>query len=617
MADINFFREEFERLATDGCIGDPNGKLAYGYLRVSTAEQAEEGRSGLPRQIVHVHAVAAQHGLKIPWGMIYADDHSGFDFRDRPALTQLRQEFKRPERKADTLVIEHLDRLSRNADWHQGFLLDEMQEYHLSVIFWKSFSSRIERAVIGAISQEGMEHTKQRMQEGRILKAQRGRVTAKTRAYGYVFVDSEGKESPKVKRDTYYAPHPEEAEVIRLIFTKVGIEGTSTVSLAKYLQERFLPPGKSAYWHPGLIVMFIRNPLYRGKFIANRSTTIKVPGRKQKPNEPVKYVTKKVQRPESEWITVDVPPLVSTELWETANRILDKNKEMSFRNAKEPYLLSGILICATCGHHYTGSYRYYHWKNSDKKSLYACYRCSSRTNMLRKQMRDIACTQVQIDRDKLEGMVWHCLCRALHEPQMLLDHLDRRLNTEENQGLTRQIAFLERQLKEKDVEDEKLYQAYLADVFDANEFAERRELLKQSKATLQRELAALYERQVNQDDVEAMRTLITSASEKAIAGGLNVDMPFAIKQQMIKLLVDRIVVNTTEKWFRIEGVLSGMFSIVEKHESEDAGSLGNNTDEAEVTHCSIENIPVDGDWDRQSGCWSIRPSFCARKAASK
>jgi len=134
MADPLFFKEVFDKLSVDGAIGDPNGEPAYCYLRVSSAGQADEGRSGLPRQIVHIHDVATESGYRIPWNLIFAEDHTGFDFKHRPELNRLREEYKKSERKAHTIVIESLDRLSRNADWHQGYLLDEMKEYGLQVV---------------------------------------------------------------------------------------------------------------------------------------------------------------------------------------------------------------------------------------------------------------------------------------------------------------------------------------------------------------------------------------------------------------------------------------------------------------------------------------------------
>jgi DNA invertase Pin-like site-specific DNA recombinase len=166
MADPVNFKSEFDILAKDGAIGAPDGAAAYAYIRVSDSDQAEDGRSGLPRQIQNIHEVATQRGYRIPWELVYAEDHTGFEFETRLQLAKLRRAFKSPTRAADVVVIEHLDGLSRESNWHQGFLLDEMQKHGIQAVFWKSFGSRIERAVMGAVSQDAMEQAKQRMQAG-------------------------------------------------------------------------------------------------------------------------------------------------------------------------------------------------------------------------------------------------------------------------------------------------------------------------------------------------------------------------------------------------------------------------------------------------------------------
>jgi hypothetical protein len=86
------------------------------------------------------------------------------------------------------IVIEYLDRLSKNADWHQGYLIERIQKAGQELAWWKPYHSRIERAVFGAISQDGMEQAVKRMKTGTCKKAESGRVTAKVRAYGYKHV---------------------------------------------------------------------------------------------------------------------------------------------------------------------------------------------------------------------------------------------------------------------------------------------------------------------------------------------------------------------------------------------------------------------------------------------
>jgi hypothetical protein len=56
-------KKEFDKLAADGVLGDPDGEPSGAYLRVSSSGQAEEGRSGLPRQLEHIHEKALESNL--------------------------------------------------------------------------------------------------------------------------------------------------------------------------------------------------------------------------------------------------------------------------------------------------------------------------------------------------------------------------------------------------------------------------------------------------------------------------------------------------------------------------------------------------------------------------
>ena len=225
-----WLKNEFDKLAMNGVLGDPDGEPSGGYVRVSSSGQAEEGRSGLPRQMEHIHEKALESNLSIPWEYLFFDDHSGFEFEDRPGLQELLSAVKN-DPGFSHVVIEYLDRLSRNADWHQGYLIERLQEAGQSLVWWKPYHSRIERAVFGAISQDGMEQAIERMKAGTRKKAESGRVTAKSRAYGYVFVDSQGRgvddPASEWRKDTHYAIHPEEAAIVRRVFEDLVHTGKS------------------------------------------------------------------------------------------------------------------------------------------------------------------------------------------------------------------------------------------------------------------------------------------------------------------------------------------------------------------------------------------------------
>lgn len=215
-----------------GYIGAAHGELAYAYVRVSSETQSEEGRSGLPRQLLHIHELA-QRGvpeqkippLKITWEMVYADEgYSGFEFRNRPALTTLLEEIYATKR-ARYILIEHIDRLSRHATWHQGYLLEQIEKAGCQAVFWHAFNSAIERSVMGAIAEQGMKQEMQRMLAGQVLKAKDGRVTAKRASFGYMFVNSKGQPQQRAGSDTHYALHSELAPVMRWIYHAISHDG--------------------------------------------------------------------------------------------------------------------------------------------------------------------------------------------------------------------------------------------------------------------------------------------------------------------------------------------------------------------------------------------------------
>lgn len=601
MSDPNFFKEAFFALAHAGCLGDPDGQPAYAYIRVSSAGQAEEGRSGLPRQIQHCHEIALTKGVKIPWELVFADDHSGFEFGSRPELSRLREEYKRSGRRANAIVMEYLDRLSRNADWHQGFLLDEMKEHRIRVVFWKEFTSRVERAVMGAISQEGMEQAKQRMAEGNIFKAKDSRVTARVAAYGYYFVDRHGNVSVDAKKDTHYAIKEEEALVVREMYRKIGVEGWTLRRLAKWLDEHYKAIRNAKRWDIRMIRLIIQNPLYTGKFIAHRYTYVKVPALKQRADQTTKLVLRKMERPRSEWIVVPVPAIVPFDIWETANQMLEKNARTSRRHAIEPYLLTGLVKCATCGYSYTGQ-RKIHRKHG-KEYLSRAYRDSSSWNLMG-IFRDIQCEQSQISCKRLDEAVWTVVARVLLEPQILIDAMERQFAQGPNAEIQKQIGFLHKQLADLGTEDEDLYRAYRAHAFDEQEFASRRKRVKEQREKTNQEIETLQARVVTRDRLEMNKQIVLHQSAALQEQGLVPDPPFEKKQAVLKLVVDQIRLNVDEGWFEIEGVIRG------RHDLTSAiGSIPEDTDSSPRAAKSLRGTSESPALAKSKRC--VRPPMVA------
>jgi site-specific DNA recombinase len=559
MRNLASLKPTFDGLVKEGCLGITNGKPAYAYIRVSSEEQAQEGSSGLPRQLEHLHEVALRNGYSITWERLFADDDSGFDFVSRPGLNRLRNEYKSGYRSAETVVIEHLDRLSRNADWHQGFLLDEMKQNGLSVLFWKSFGSRVERAVMGAISQDGMEQSKERMLYGNIKKAESGRVTARTRAFGYKFVDQDGQETPSSRKYTYYAVLEEEAAVIRYIFEQVALHHIPLRSLAAHLNLKY-PKRDGKIWDATQVRHFLKQPIYKGQFISRREARSRVP-QYDKNGTFVKMVEQRTERPPEEWIIVSVPAIVSEEIWEMANEALEKNRQTASRNGKGKYLLTGLLTCATCGFSYSASAndRTKRLVSGDVKRYdLSNYRCSSRNSRMPQERERIGCNQASISTGRLEEAVWSAVTQVLLEPALVIEALERLFYGDGNKQLQEQISYLEAQITAKGKEDEKLYRAFMADVFDEQEYKRYREQLKEDKVTLEMERSELSKRLMTPEQFEKRKQMVLQACEKV--GELH-DVPFERKREIIKLLVDGIIVDANAQQFTIEGSFNNSYQI--------------------------------------------------------
>lgn len=541
MSKMQSFKAAFDELATHGYLGDPNGQLAYAYMRVSSDEQADEGRSGLPRQMLHIHDIALERKLKISWDMVFADDYTGFEFERRPELSRLRREYKSNNRCAH-VVMEHLDRLSRNADWHQGFLLDEMKRYGLEPIFWKAFSSRVERAVMGAIAQDAMELSLHRMMEGRRQKAKTGRVTARTLAYGYKFVDSEGNEGTSARRDTHYAIYEPEAQVVRKIFHDIA-SGKTLGQVAAELTGLYPTPTGQIIWGRASVRAILKRPTYKGEFHSMRW------GKDQdgRPTENENY------------IVVPVPAIVRPEVWEEANRVLEKNRQTAARNAKKPYLLTGLMKCASCGRSFMGHQGRTRLNGRRLPTPQRVYHCTSRTDHKRAL---IGCPQGYIGCNKLDDAVWYIVCQVLLEPQVLVEAVERHFTNDENAALLEQIRFLEQQIEDKSKEEEKLYRAYLAGAFDASEFAEKRRIIKETSQVLAAEVEHLKARVLTLEQVAAQKQLIMKMAAQLQNAGQLKNVPFDVKRQVIKLVVDQVTVDTREQWVRVVGAVSETYALL-------------------------------------------------------
>lgn len=303
------------------------------YARVSTEEQVHKGYS-LQDQVRECVKLASSDDTKQ-----FVDQGQSGEFLERPALSVMRTEI------AQGLITKVIcldpDRLSRKL-MHQLLLAEEFDHYGVTLQFVTGdYQQTPEGALFyslrGAIAEFEKAKITERMSRGRIEKARQGKVLRDFQVYGYEYD----------KTSQQFVVNPLEAAVVRKIFAlflrpRKDIDGISAI--ARYLTQQQIPTKRgAAKWHRQVIRQILMNPIYIGKFYQNRWDT-----RGMLAN---RYTDKKVsmkEKPPEEWIEISCPPIVSQDVFNQAQALLEQSRRR-WAGRRTDYLLSGLLRCGLCG----------------------------------------------------------------------------------------------------------------------------------------------------------------------------------------------------------------------------------------------------------------------------
>ncbi len=165
----------------------------------------------------------------------------------------------------------------------------------------------------------------------------------------------------------------EESKVVKLIFDKYQ-ELQSTSAVRNILNSLGVKTKRDGSWTTKTLSDVIRNPFYKGTYRYNYRNSIDQKKKK-----------------ENEWIMVEDnhPPIISKELWEKCNCIMDENalrNNARFRSNVKTHLFSGLLECGECHNSL--------YAKQDKPHLDgyipSMYCCSGRYNHLDCEQRTIS-----------------------------------------------------------------------------------------------------------------------------------------------------------------------------------------------------------------------------------
>jgi site-specific DNA recombinase len=211
-----------------------------------------------------------------------------------------------------------------------------------------------------------------------------------------------------------------EAKWAKHMFEWIGQEGLSISQVVKRLNQLNVPTKRGGVaWYPTTVAQIIHSPTYYGQHTYDRVRAVVSQNHPNNGLYRIGNVPKKsrAKREKSDWLSVDIPAIISKELWDVVQEAVVRNKKWSPRNMKTDYLLRGIMYCVNCGYVYYGVV-------SHERRVYQCggKRVGNAIN------RGGRCPVRQRHADDLENKVWDHVTERLRNLEKYSSVLD--LNNE-------------------------------------------------------------------------------------------------------------------------------------------------------------------------------------------
>ena len=214
-----------------------------------------------------------------------------------------------------------------------------------------------------------------------------------------------------------------------------------------------------------------------------------------------------------------------------AQEQLARNRERARRhNTKHDYLLRGLLVCGHCGRRLVGTW----------STLGGRYICSARYP----RTTAWACDGRSLSMPRAEQQVWDYIRCLLSDPDLLRQHFEASRGDPAIDGRDeRERARLERQIAAAAREVQRLIDAYQNGVIELAELQERRQRSDEHTRFLRQRVDEIEQQRRGREQelrlVQGLEVFCASIQDALV------DPSFAVKQQILQLVIDRIVVEDT------------------------------------------------------------------------
>jgi site-specific DNA recombinase len=464
-------------------------KRVFIYLRVSTAEQAEEGYS-LSEQEERLRLYCQAMG----WVLVKVYTDGGFSGAnmERPALQEMIKAIEKGE--ADVVLVDKLDRMSRS-QFDTLYLINKVFTPNNVAFVSKneSFdtSTPFGRAMVGILSvfaELERERLRERTADGREGRAKEGKWKGGSVPTGYSYDKATG----------FLEINKYEAEQVKMVYEMFNAR-TPIYTIMRRMNNKGYK-AQNVEWKEAKIRHIVGSRVYLGE---------------------MKF--------KGEWVEAGHPAIIAEETWERAQVILKEREK-----ANEKYRpgrmysspLAGLIRCANCG-------AKYHCKTSGKNKdgrTRRYYMCYSKSKADRDLVIDPNCKNKSYRDNALEEIIYTEIRKLKSEPlyiEQLRDSVDHKAILE---AAEKRVVVIESQLS-------KLMDLYALDAMDINTVKAKAQKLSEEKKQLENEIEEhkilAMSKANNQEVVE-----LVDLFEEAIKSGDNAQVNNIIADLIEYIIID-------------------------------------------------------------------------------
>lgn len=328
------------------------------YSRVSTEE--EKQINALEKQIQENRDTISKNG----WKLIdeYIDEgKSGTQVKKRDEYQRLLEDMLTD--KFDIIVIKDQERLMRNTrDWYlfvDRLVTNNKKLYMYLENSWYSPDNALITGIKAIMAEEYSRNLSRKINNAnkrRVSTALDGgdlSIFSNSLCYGYDMVNGE------------LVINEEQAEIVKLIYS-LYLEGNGLRNIRRILTDRDIRNIRGNEMSEITIGNILKNERYKGTLVTNKTHK--------------DFETKRIiKNPKEEWVYFEdvVTPIISKEIWEEAQKIMDSRRQsagvdkraVTFGKNIGNHPLSGKIYCGICDKPY--------WKRERAKESSIVWECST------------------------------------------------------------------------------------------------------------------------------------------------------------------------------------------------------------------------------------------------